>query len=460
MNCSLREEIARHIELYTYPFLLGIGTVGNLLSIIVLIQMRQHSVYRYLTFMAIADTVLLYIGLLRDLLLSSNFHIHIQGTLLCKLHVFFFYNTLHLSSWFRCCLNLDRYVAVKFPIYTSKWCRTRQASINSTIVFAVLSLSNIHLLIFVQGDDNHQQQKLFNSTGSTVNPFQYQQCYLHPDYVHFFEHIYTWIDMFLVTIIPFIFIILCNLTVINRVFLVSGPNRKSEIVSRSKATNRLRSLCLMMICSSFVFVATTLPVTAFIIDLLSHKASLDDMRCRRIQWTVYNILMYFNYASILSYCLSGTEFRHVLMKTIHFRAKPSFATMLHTDMMNAVNQRRTSTPQQFRRVLVEYQDQRRFRSTSICMLPVTNDLKDQHTIKINSTNTKYLQIHQPNFNHHDQHSFTSQTNCGGITITSSIQSPHSARWKLSSTSNNKHDTLNPTNDENLLEQDKLVFLKV
>jgi hypothetical protein len=90
MNCTEREEIARHIELYTYPILLAIGTVGNLLSLIVLIQMRQHSVYRYLTFMSIADTIVLYIGLLRELLLSSDLHIHIQGTLLCKLHVFFF----------------------------------------------------------------------------------------------------------------------------------------------------------------------------------------------------------------------------------------------------------------------------------------------------------------------------------------------------------------------------------
>lgn len=90
MNCSIREEIARQIELHTYPFLLAIGTLGNILSIIVLVQMRQHSVYRYLTFMAIADTVLLYIGLLRELLLSSNFHIHIHGTILCKLHVFVF----------------------------------------------------------------------------------------------------------------------------------------------------------------------------------------------------------------------------------------------------------------------------------------------------------------------------------------------------------------------------------
>ncbi|CAF0715621.1 unnamed protein product [Adineta steineri] len=463
MNCSTREEIARHIELYTYPFLLGIGTVGNLLSIVVLIQMRQHSVYRYLTFMAIADTVLLYIGLLRELLLSSSFQMHIQGTLLCKLHVFFFYNTLHLSSWFRCCLNLDRYVAVKFPIYTSKWCRTRQASINSSIVFVVLSLSNVHLLIFVHGDDgnNHNLLNISNFTGgSTVNPFQYQRCYLHPNYVHFFEQIYTWIDMFLVTIIPFIFIILCNLTVINRVFLVSSPSKKSEIVSRSKATNRLRSLCLMMICSSFVFVATTLPVTAFIIDLLSHKASIDVMRCRRIQWTVYNILMYFNYASILSYCLSGTEFRHVLMKTIHFRTKPSLASMFHTDMMNAVNQRRTSTPQQFHRVLVEYQGQQRFRSSSVSVLPVNKkDTKDQHhMLKITPTNTKYLQIQQPDYHNRYRHSCTSQTNCGGVTVSSTIQSPLNTRWKSSYATNNQHDILDPNDDVNSNDaHSKLVF---
>src|ERR1700722_3291701 len=96
----------------------------------------------------------------------------------------YFSNTLHLSSWFRCCLNLDRYVAVKFPIYTSKWCRTRQATINSSIILAILSLSNLHLLMFVQGDNNHE----LNINRPTVNPFQYQRCYLNEVYVYFFEN--------------------------------------------------------------------------------------------------------------------------------------------------------------------------------------------------------------------------------------------------------------------------------
>ncbi|UJR20653.1 hypothetical protein I4U23_023775 [Adineta vaga] len=432
MNCSEREEIARQIELYTYPVLLGIGTIGNLLSLIVLVQMRQHSVYRYLTFMSIADTIVLYIGLLRELLLSSNLHIHIQGTLLCKLHVFFFYNTLHLSSWFRCCLNLDRYVAVKFPIFTSKWCRTRQATINSSIVLTIFSLSNIHLLIFVQGGNS----SISDSNRSTVNPFQYQQCYLHDNYVYFFERIYTWIDMFLVTIIPFIFIILCNLTVINRVFLVSNSSKKTELVSRSKATNRLRSLCLMMICSSFVFVATTLPVTAFIIDLLSNKVSIDLIRCRRIQWTIYNILMYFNYASILSYCISGTEFRHVLMKTIRLKTKSSLVSILHTDMMNAVNHRRTSTPQQSHRIFTDQEDKQRYRSLSVSIIPVMKINKDQNLVKLNYNNTKYLDIQQPNYQRNYRHSCTSQTNCGGLTPSSTMHNPRETGWRSSFLLNN------------------------
>ena len=263
--------------------------------------------------------------------------------------------------------------------------------------------------------------------------------------------------MFFVTIIPFIFIILCNLTVINRVFLVSGPSKKSEVVSRSKATNRLRSLCLMMICSSFVFVATTLPVTAFLIDLLSHKASIDVMRCRRIQWTIYNILMYFNYASILSYCLSGTEFRHVLMKTIRFKTKSSLASMLHTDMMIAANQRRISTPQQFHRVLVEYQDQKRARSSSVNTSQVIRHSKDQPSTKIISPNTKYLQIQQPTYHDRYRHSCTSQSNGGGVTMTSTLQSPRNTEWKLSYVSPQPPEAVD---EEDLNVTHKLVLLGI
>ncbi|CAF1544140.1 unnamed protein product, partial [Rotaria sordida] len=336
-------------------------------------------------------------------------------------------------------------------------CRTRQASINSTIVFTVVSLCNIHLFIFVQGDDHTKNLNDLNSIRSTVNPFQYQRCYLHPSYVHFFEQIYTWIDMFLVTIIPFIFIILCNLTVVNRVFLTSTPGKKGEFVSRSKATNRLRSLCLIMVCSSFVFVATTLPVTAFIIDLLSHKASIDVMRCRRIQWTIYNILMYFNYASTLLYCLSGTEFRHALMKTIGFQEKRNLAKILQTDMMNAVNHRLTSAPRQFRQVLVEYQAEKHFASSCVNGTPVNMHNKIQFMMKTTTVKAKYLQIQQPDYHDYYRKSFTSQTSCiGGSTSTISHSLPNS-RCGPDYGSINQIDISDHTNDKNPTVQNKVIF---
>ena len=306
--------------------------------------------------------------------------------------------------------------------------------------------------MYVHGDDNNNS---FNSNQSTVNPFQYQQCYLHDNYIYFFEHIYTWIDMFLVTIIPFLFIILCNLTVINRVFLVSNSTKKIDLVGRSKATKRLRSLCLMMICSSFVFVATTLPVTAFIIDLLSNKTSIDLIRCRRIQWTIYNILMYFNYASILSYCLSGTEFRHVLMKTIHLKTKSSLASMLHTDMMNAGNQRRISTPQQSNRLFNDCDEKQRFRSLSVGVLTTMKLNKDQHFLKPNTHSKKHLAIQPTNYRGQYRHSCTSQTNCGGLTPSSTTQNPPDTTGSRSSYLLNNHtDNENQNVNRKLLSVDK------
>ena len=338
-------------------------------------------------------------------------------------------------------------------MYNSKWCRTRQASINSSIVLIFFSLCNSHLLIFVQGDNNNKLLNNLNITQSTVNPFQYQRCYLHPNYVRFFEHIYTWIDMLLVTLIPFIFIILCNLTVINRVFLVSGRNKENEYVHRSKRVLRLRSLCLIMVCSSIVFVATTLPVTAFIIDLLSRKASIDDMRCRRIQWTIYNILMYFNYASILSYCLSGTEFRHACLRTIHFRTKPTISSMLQTDVVNATNLRRVSTPQQVRRGLAQYEDRKRFHLSTPAILLVSMYDKDKKNRKIPPVETDYLQVQRLNNVDSYQDSSVNQTKIYRSTMLPTLPSSRDTECHSDSyASKNTGGTFDDTNNENLHSQ--------
>jgi hypothetical protein len=108
------------------------------------------------------------------------------------------------------------------------------------------------------------------------------------------------------------------------------------------------------------------------------------------------------------------------MKTIRMRNKSSLASMLHTDMMNAVNQRKTSTPQQSNRLCVSYEEHQRFRSLSVCAIPSIKKTKDQHRLKRNSYQKNLLDIQPTNYHRQYRHSCTSQTNCIALTPSPTI----------------------------------------
>jgi hypothetical protein len=108
------------------------------------------------------------------------------------------------------------------------------------------------------------------------------------------------------------------------------------------------------------------------------------------------------------------------MKTIRMRNKSSLASILHTDMMNAVNQRRISTPQQSNRLCVSYEEQQRFRSLSVCTIPTIKLTKNQHLLKRNSYQKNLLDVQPTNYHGKYRHSCTSQTNCGALTPSPTI----------------------------------------
>lgn len=133
------------------------------------------------------------------------------------------------------------------------------------------------------------------------------------------------------------------------------------------------------------------------------------MRCRRIQWTIYNILMYYNYASIFSYCLSGTEFRHTLMRTIQMKTRASFVSMFNTDVNN-INQRRISTPQHSNRLLVEYSAKQRFRSLSVSLMPTIKKTNPITTSRAKVSSHQYLNVQTQDYHSHHRRSCVMDSN--------------------------------------------------
>ena len=91
------------------------GTIGNLLTLLVLCKqrMRKHSTFTYLTILSLCDTLVLYFGLFRDYLVYK-YKYDIDGDFICKFHVFFFYFVLHMASWLLVAVNIDRLIAASF----------------------------------------------------------------------------------------------------------------------------------------------------------------------------------------------------------------------------------------------------------------------------------------------------------------------------------------------------------
>ena len=81
-NERLAKQLESILALYVMPFIIAVGTIGNLTSLAVLMRrrMRRTSVYLYLTALALADVGVLYVSafktwirLVRRTSLSCNY---------------------------------------------------------------------------------------------------------------------------------------------------------------------------------------------------------------------------------------------------------------------------------------------------------------------------------------------------------------------------------------------------
>ena len=112
-------QLRQSLLLYVPPVLIVMGTVGNLMSFVVLRcrAMVKVSSYHYLASLAIADTVVLFIGLLRlwlGELTGTDFHD--SSDWVCKLTVSFGYTASDLSVWLIIAVTVERYIVVCFPL--------------------------------------------------------------------------------------------------------------------------------------------------------------------------------------------------------------------------------------------------------------------------------------------------------------------------------------------------------
>ncbi|XP_064607944.1 B1 bradykinin receptor-like [Liolophura sinensis] len=302
-------------ELYTTlwqtvpPVLLFIGLAGNILVMAVLRVMKfTQSVALFFFFiMALSDCSVLIVVLLHYWL-QKTFSIDLR-TLSdpgCKIMFFLTYFSMDLSSWTLAAVTVERCIVIRFSLRAGTLVTIKRARIAIVVIMIILTVINGYLL-FTQriGPDG--------SCGSFEG-----------DAIYFFdEHVFVWIDLFVLAVLPFSVMLGCNIVIVREVHgNVSrhkglGPADMEK--SKSNGNSSVSSITLMLLAVNFYFLVTTIPVSVYFIldtfmsDILKNepavKARMD------LVWTICYLLQFTNYSlNFYIYVARGRRFRAALWK--------------------------------------------------------------------------------------------------------------------------------------------------
>ncbi|XP_005745066.1 G-protein coupled receptor 4 [Pundamilia nyererei] len=141
--CNVDSKVDQFFQPTLYIIVIVLGLPTNCMALwAAYMQVRQRNELGiYLINLSVAD--LLYIATLPlwiDYFLHHDNWIHGQES--CKLFGFIFYTNIYVSIAFLCCISLDRYLAVAYPLRFVKVRRIKTAILVSTIVWIIEIVAN------------------------------------------------------------------------------------------------------------------------------------------------------------------------------------------------------------------------------------------------------------------------------------------------------------------------------
>ena len=289
------------------PIIIVMGTLFNILTIIVLLRkrMRSSSSSRYLIVLAVCDILSLNIGLWRHYIKEvMKVDIRNFSDAGCKIHVFLLYFFTHLSGWVLIFLAVERFIAVWFPFKVKVFCSPKKGTAALVAIGISLLAINAHffwtmgLISFITGP-NEEKQLICDISD--------------PQYLIFYTHIWQWVDAALYSYIPFIVMIVCNSLIIAKL-LQSKMNKKKTEGGSSRT--RMKTMTAMLFSITFSFLILTTPMSLYM--SLSNLWWSDIYKpCSNLIlfWPIVNLLFYLNNAvNFLCYCVSGPSFRREVMR--------------------------------------------------------------------------------------------------------------------------------------------------
>ncbi|CAF3893902.1 unnamed protein product [Adineta steineri] len=138
--------LSRRINIYFASPILILGTIGNLINILVFSRrsFRKCPCSIYFRWASIMSLLALYSGLISRLLSGYYLDLTTSNNILCKLRFYFYYGSVSLLSWFLVFASFDRY------LITSRIVHQRNISRPSIAHRLILYTAIISILFYIQ----------------------------------------------------------------------------------------------------------------------------------------------------------------------------------------------------------------------------------------------------------------------------------------------------------------------
>ncbi|XP_059164852.1 probable G-protein coupled receptor 139 [Physella acuta] len=308
-------KVAKVLLLYVPPVLLVMGTMGNLLSFLILRHksMNQQSIYVYLSTLAIFDSLVLYFGLLRLWVDEvSGLDIRTKSTWLCKGLLMLNYTSSDVSVWLIVAVTFERYVIVSHPLQAPHFCQDSRAKKIIAGIILVFLLVNFHFLFTVD---------LNPSKASEQKRSVRYECSPNPGYEHLIQVVWPWVDALLYGFGPFVLISVFNSIIVFKI--CKANNSRAQLVQGRVQRNsspveagNIR-ITVMLLTISFSFLLTTLPSN--LSNIVSYWVNINGSQLTQtkavLMTAVSSLLMYLNHSvNFILYCATGRRFRAMVTR--------------------------------------------------------------------------------------------------------------------------------------------------
>ncbi|XP_061171968.1 neuropeptides capa receptor-like [Saccostrea echinata] len=290
------------------PFLIVVGDVGSLLSVVVLNQHKlsrfRSSTFTYLKYLALGDILLLNGCLFPDWI-NYAFNVNIRKySIGCKIHSFLVYLSTDFTNWILVAVSIDRCIAVCLPLKARTYDHFQICKATISALFVVMTALNVHLFWNMETSDQEEPCVEAN---------------------HFTSHVWPWIDFCVFCVLPFLIMFSCNVLLL-RAITKSRKKAFSYRDSKTSITNDIRKegvtarrsshLTKMLLTVSSVFLVLTFPIiTVELPRSLFFNADSQGKQFARykLAWTIGNMLQYVNSAGhFFMYFLTCPSFRDEL----------------------------------------------------------------------------------------------------------------------------------------------------